>query len=401
MKKTVKLILVVTVIAILSLMATSAYAYEIGDSVMWQLLNESDEYSYFWYDCAGEFAEGENKTVASDDYVVYEFKVKESGYYFVLSELWVGFGEKYEDGIVKEYADSMQMVDENGNIGNVFYLEKGTTFARVWSKEANEVNIEYYGSLEDVILTDGKDEEIRILDEDVFYNGYGTLGLTCFDFDVKFSGGKTLSNFYECTCCCNFYGETVNEFKAGKNDIIFTFFNHNEVITIDVHEITEYIQSVELSNIEKYTTVYEDYKGETSTAFVNEEVLTVNYTDGTSCEVEIGFRNSEVPLPCGRKVDVYTNYSDDRVFEVIMAQKHYIEIDCKVERLTFRENLNILNADNMTAFYKAKNNFEIAIDDFLNNSENFTNRLRYTSVFLGHILRYVEIFVTYYLTIAV
>ena len=76
MKKTVKLILVVTVIAILSLMATSAYAYEIGDSVMWQLLNESDEYSYFWYDCAGEFAEGENKTVASDDYVVYEFKVK-------------------------------------------------------------------------------------------------------------------------------------------------------------------------------------------------------------------------------------------------------------------------------------------------------------------------------------
>ncbi len=396
MKKTVKLILVVTVIAILSLMATSAYAYEIGDTVTWQYECGEGETGEACYVYAGEFKEGMNNVERSNEDRVYKFEAKESGYYFISECGGIFFEEKSENGKLSGFEEIQYMTDDEGDIGSIVYLEKGTHFALLYLEYGTTIKIEYYGTIEKT--TFGENGNF-ILNEDafIFDSEAEIVGAYGYNLTVEFSNGRSLANHYD--IAVEFY--LADELKSGENEVIYKLpGGYEEKTTVTIYEITDIIESVEISNIGRYTTVYEDYTGENKPVSIEGETLSVKFTDGTEYTATVNERNeAEIPLSCGKTVTAYLGQNWFDEFYIVIAEEYYERICCEKEGMMLGENIKALHENNMESLRWSINILRIAVEKLRSDPVNAGDYFRWSANEFVDIFRNISSFTLYYLTL--
>ena len=159
MKKTLKSILALTLAFIMTFGTTTALAAE-GDTLEWIF---DDEYSEE-YTCYGEFKEGKNMVLCSEDsseHKYYDFNAKE-GYYSISYTNpddtgfigWLFTPYEFEDGKAYDYAypfcENYYYDDNNEHYTTIFKFDAGETVIGVnaycgFEDTEIEVNVEYLG----------------------------------------------------------------------------------------------------------------------------------------------------------------------------------------------------------------------------------------------------------------
>lgn len=396
MKKTFKLILVVTVITILSLMATSAYAAQ-PENITWNY--ERDLYEDFTYG-GKAVTEGTTEIINPTDknFAYYDFYAKESGYYAVCTEndSWVIFAEEFDENTAKgiaEYEYFYIGYDEY----RLFFLEKGENIMGIsfYGLEEDTVTIEYYGS---EILDYTINEEI--LDDYIIGWNVWECNPEYFsvnsDTVITFSSGKTLEleeNSFEGTC-----DSTPVE---GKSKATIEFFGIEKEVEFTAYYIDSIVESVELSNVEKHTTVYEDYTGENQYVEISGETLTVSFTDGTKCVAPVEENYATVVLPTGYQTEAYIGHDTyENILNVEFFGKRFIEINCEVEGMMLGDNLNVLRENNMESLRWSMRALEYAFENLGDNREMSGVFFRWSAEAFAQVFRNITSFVMYYLTFA-
>ena len=359
MKKTLKSILAITLALILSFGTLTAFATE-NKTLTWHQYDEQPcEYIYY-----GEIIEGENAIAFEDgdDYSQYYSFNAKNGYYLFSYEIpadmgwlnWIGFPYEMIDG---EAYDSIECVaqsyvkDENFTLTEkfIYNLCEGETvigldvFPTSVSKDI-KLSVEYLGeSVTDFDITT-KD---YVLNGDVYEAE--TEGWLYTDAIIGFSENKSVTIDY---CDLQFTCDGITE---GENILTFKFEGVTEEIAINVYPVDYYVSGAELSNAEKYTQEYVDYFGEFWSKPIEEEILTIFFTDSTSKDFEFFSDWGNVEFPNGRSyyfyIDRYYDYDyesekDIRILSINIEGYCVKEYQCTITEYGFVQNGEVLIEEN-------------------------------------------------------
>lgn len=367
MKKTLKSIIATTLALVMLLCCVPAFAAEPAETVKWYWWE--DNYNEYHYE--GELEEGEVEFYEGiPDFIYYTFNAAEEGYYLFVTEndwLYMSLPEEIKDGCFynEEYADEhIGRIDGTGDFASLHYLEAGehilgVTFGNGTGSpsslaEYGGFSFEYCGK-EVVDLSFGENTLELITECDFAYNEHSQeyervpYSARLDDVTVTFSSGNTVvldKNKYD------MYSES--NLAKGKNTVTFEFLGYEETAEITVCNISQFVKSVEISNLEKHIDVKEYYDGTYefySDYFIGETVI-VTFTDGTkaSCTIEpFGF--NEIELPNGRKyhlnVSYEKEYDDAKAPMYIIVSLEYncniADYECNIKQATAKENLNLLD----------------------------------------------------------
>ncbi len=354
MKKTLKSILAIILALILSFGTLTAFATE-NKTLTWHQYNEPYEYIYY-----GEISEGENAIACEDGddcSQYYTFNAK-NGYYLFSYELpsdmgwinWIGFPYEMIDGEAYGSADCIAQSyfeDENSTLTEkfIYNLNEGETvigldvFPTSVSKDI-KLSVEYLGeSVTDFDITT-KD---YVLNGDVYEAE--TEGWLYTDAIIGFSENKSVTIDY---CDLPF---TCDGITAGENILTFEFEGVTEEIAINVYPVDYYVSGAELSNAEKYTQEYVDYFGGFWSEPIEEETLTIFFTDSTSKDFEIFSDWGTVEFPNGRSYYVitdryykydYENETDVRILSINIEGFCVKEYQCTITEYDFVQNSEVL-----------------------------------------------------------
>lgn len=352
MKKTLKSIIGAVLAMLIALSGVSAFAA--GDTITWKYEDYSEEYTY-----GGEFSEGENKiaprlTGEDEEYIYYEFNAEKSGCYLVTCKSEDNFlfnvAEKFENGSAFGTCDYAFVENEDSSArSRICYFDEGTNIFGVVYQTHDDaydyddctVEIEFYGEeITDIVFAD--DSVFEIVTDFDYENKAGDIWYINLDATVYFSSGKTLEyNDY-------YFSFVLNEdAEEGENAVTLSFVGYEEEATVAAYSIEHYIESIEISNLEKYTVVHKDYKGESYFSHPEGETLTVKYTDSTTEEYEYNY-GSVIEI-CGRYCFTDGWFESDGnggyTYNVNIAGKNYISVPCTVENLGIRENYEEMTED--------------------------------------------------------
>lgn len=369
MKKTMKSIIAATLALAMLLCSVPAFAAQPEDTVKWYLWK--DTYKEYRYE--GDLEEGVVEFYEDiPDYVYYTFNAEE-GYYLFTTEsdwLYMATPEEIKDGCFygEEYADEyVGKVDGTGNYARLHYLEEGEHILGVtfgggtgsYSSlaEYGGFTFEYCGK-EVTDLSFGENTLELIDGCDVAYNEHSNeyervpYAARLDDVTVTFSGGNTVKldeNRYD------MYSE--NNLIEGENNVTFEFLGYEEDAEITLCSVSKFVESVELSNIEKHKDVKEYYDGSFdcyNDDFFFGETVTVTFTDGTkaSCKIEpFGF--NKIELPNGRKYHLGVSYEKEDIgtetaLNIFVSLNYNCNIavyECNVKQATAKENLDRLDSN--------------------------------------------------------
>lgn len=350
MKTFKKLIAIILCIAAISgLCVTGASAYT--KSEYEEFIYADGSSGLFVY--AGEVSEGENFIEYTDEYdscfFFVRFEASESGNYY-----FVGSGNMFfqlQGSDMKETENEICYYSEDSFFT---YLEKGTYY----------IIDDFYGC-----SPEPQDEyyEIGFLGEftgvsynkDAFKNAVAYADVDFHNKNIRHAAPKV--NFTESSLdygLGTLYLETDKELELGENTVTINILDYEFTETLTIIKATDFIESIEVENIERYTARRRCYDGKIVYDSVYPEELKVTFTDGTSRIVE-GVKEYDFSdtlyysfeLSNGRiyhiYVDVYPNG-----FEVNFGGYRYIYQSAEYTEASFRENLAQLGS----------NIFEISID---------------------------------------
>ena len=345
-------------VMLLGVSITSASALEIGDTVEFvEEYWDGDSYTETWI-YAGTAKEGINKVESeeSDIDLCYEFNVEKSGYYSVT---WLGNGyinaritETYEKGIAKNYADNINNNYEN-EFGifydsKIFYLEEGVSLINIYVNindiMENSFKIEYFAdSITDVKF---EDEKLYAIKDNGMYSYDDYLGFSA-DYTIEFSNSITVDDEWV-NCLLE------NELKKGENTVTMVLPGYEKEIFVNYYEVSDFIESVEIENLDKYLELKEFYDDYEYPQFDNEKI-TVSFKDGTKQTINyIQWDDIQITLPCGKVIYVLayypTEYSDIKKaekpsFVVSIGDTRFIEKECNITKVSFSENLSNFSSD--------------------------------------------------------
>ena len=348
-------------VMLLGVSITSASALEIGDTVEFTYIAEGPggyDYTETWI-YAGMAKEGIN-TIQNDDPVItlcYEFNVENSGYYAVTyryyDDINVFFTESYENGKAMNSADLIinDYEDEFGTsyFSRIYYLEAGVHLIGVTNNSDYEQSfkIEYFAdSITDVKFEDEKDKYLlEDYDDPYIYDNN-----VCFSANhkIEFSNSKTVEFDW---VQCIFESDLVK----GENTVSMVLPGFEKEITIYYYETSDFIESVELSNVEEYLDATEYYDGDFKclNRYSNEQVK-INYKDGTSQTIDYDYYSDNyITLPIEKKVHFGVYYSVDERTDIgtgkfmlycSIGYTHYFEKECNVKNASFKENSDRLKS---------------------------------------------------------
>ncbi len=351
--------------AVLCFATIGASALEKGDIIEWTYVCTCEEVTVEEKTYIGTLKEGKNviDTVFQkddgfdesecDDSTVYEFEVKQSGYYlFGRNEIGLHIAETYENGKAKNSMQREFISDKNKKLSQyIYYLEKGTVLVCIESYGTpDELTVEYCGQIDDVTFQK-EDIEDLIMEEDVFYDYYGYLIISA-PHTISFSNGKQVKNYYSFTGYLKQNEINLNS----ENTITIHLLNFRKEITINIYDVTYFVESVEVENAEKYAVAYLLYNGETRYERFGDtpEKITFNFTDGTSKTIEYYSDRYEdtdsayVTFPSGRKYPVYgyCHLEDGKeCFCINIAYHCFTQKECKTVKVGFKENAEALNGE--------------------------------------------------------
>lgn len=376
MKKTLKSILAITLALIMSFGTLTVFAAE-GDTLKWYHDNVENSAEFVKYEFFGNLTEGVN-VISTDTDVnsrYYTMDTKEGYYLFTMGELFHGSyiwnvitPKKLSNGIAhgtkSTVLDWWEILDEENEEYQNHFIYKfnageniiGVDVVSVPGYEAPELTIEYLG--ENITDFDVETEEF-IKGHDVHLEE--SEGWVFADFDVRFSEEKTVSvknNAIFFTC---------NEIAEGENIFTFEIEGLKKDFTLTVNSIDRYIESAELSNAEKHSEVFVDYNGGYSHHSINNEILTITFTDSTKQEVLINYNSGTFSLPNGKEYEVYLRYnkdSDDKYYLCINTCGEAIKkYECTVTQCNLAEDGQALINDIKSNFRRFFNRLSDALGD--------------------------------------
>ncbi len=359
MKKTIRTAIAMLLAAIIACGSITAFAATPTD-INWYFGGD-DPWVYTY---AGEFTVGDasNNIEATEESLnVYgTFEIEEEGYYRVTSTYyfteWAGIPEKFENGA---YHNTKNSFSVDGYIReDIYYFEAdeyvlGFDF---YEKGNEEVTIEFLGDLEEIKYDENAFESLIIdfsiytADED---DGCGA------DYYIDVLSGATVkfSNGYERTVdyvgLCVFTDEVIEKGEY-EVEIGHRAFPYRETVTLNVVDIPDIIAKVEMTNVDKYDELVYHYNGDYYSYDIEDETLTVTYTDGTVETVE-GFNGWCYLEKYGIWVEAFYDYDEELgdVFVVEVFNERYIELPCTYRDATISENLGQYGAINLRSITNA------------------------------------------------
>jgi len=409
MKKTLKSIVAAILALVVLLCSMPAFAAEEGETVKWYgTCSRSDEYY-----CAGELEEGKvefNEDIP--DSIFYTFDAAEEGYYLLTRENgWLAFFEPQEiksDGYYGEkYGEvNIGIISETGHFADLYYLEEGehifgVTYGEGTASpsslaECGGFSFGYCGKevvdlgFDEYALNDYIIDTIRWDEYSGVESGYPYY-LYMSGVSVIFEPEKTVTvdrNAFSLV--------SQEELKEGANNFTIRFLGYEENVTITAYPLSHFIESAELSNVEKNLDVMFYYDGSFKPSEIFEgEHVTVTFTDGTKKECVIDVYNSaEIEFDNGRiyTIDVgYASNFDDPKNPgcSIYIQFSYEDIIgnyvCNVKQVSDKENLEwLMDKIELNTKWEIENIKHAFNDIFMSSSpiEFFDNINVFVSVFI-------------------
>ncbi len=298
----------------------------------------------------------------------HEFDVKKSGYYKITTEgtASVGFGKKFDGKTATGTADCVSYGDtvenmEKGIYESVCYLEEGLTAVAVIYYPAstddfiNKITIEYVGEEVTGYTVDESTFDDFLIGINVWEDESGEFGLSTTG-TVTFSSGKTIemTELYIAGTCSSTP-------KEGKNKATIELFGIEKEIEFTAYYLENLIDSVQIPDIENYSTCKVTYDGTKKYADVQGEEITVKFTDGTECVATVNDNLAPVTLPNGIVVEAFVgvsyNNNGEPCFMVSVLDKVFAEYEIVEKENSFFENAGELAEDNLVAFYGAGDSF--------------------------------------------
>ncbi len=393
MKKTVKILsAIVLIAAIISGATLSVFATEeMPMSIEWKDLMGDDIKFYYG---GKPLEEGFNEVDFMeapfpdeyDDYsieeilllgrelsnVYYEFDVEKSGYYRITTEGTASFAfSKSFDGETATgtadclgYGDTVENI-EKGIYQSICYLEKGLTAVGViyylvsMDDYVNKITIEYVGEDVTGYTIDETTLDDFLIGINVWEDAGGEFGLSTTGA-VTFSSGETIemTELYIPGTCSSTP-------KEGKNKAIIELFGIEKEIEFTAYRLENIIDSVQIPDVETYSTCKIAYDGTKKFADIQGEEITFKFTDGTYYSATVNDNMASVILPNGMVVDAFVgvSYNNDGklCFMVSVLDMVFAEYEITEKENSFIENAGALAEDNLMAFYGAGDSFAVGI----------------------------------------
>ncbi len=395
--------------AILCFATICASALEKGDTIEWSYDDIEDEAFYFEY--GGKLTEGKNSIKEPEKAILYEFDVKKSGVYLVsldentepYIEVYICFAEKYENSKAFNRLDGYITTE-----GTLYYFNEETQLLHIDANcEQLSFDIEYLGDVNDITLSEYLSGDILIEGMDLFlledeneYHYYSNYG-----FIAEFTGGRIIDTHTDFA---------YSDFKCidkpvnGANRVEFEFMGFKKEVTLNVYDITYFIESIEIENLEKYTETYEYYDGSFEyTSFAEfPPNIKLNFSDGTSKSLKYSIDNFYT-LPNGKDFNIYITLYDDvingkRSFAVWGYGHKYIEGKSPVHKanpqknyaLFSKKHMNILNSYSFYISYCIERIY--SSDSFVDLADDLKDLL--STVYIKKILNEIYMFTKFILT---
>ena len=334
MKRTFRNAIAMILALVIACGSLTAFAQTPGD-IEWYFSEDSEPWIYSY---AGEIEAGGEATlppVTTEEYLYLTMDVEEEGYYKIEvdSDCWHGIQE-IENGVCKFTIDSMM---QDYNLPTVYYLEAGEYIIGfdLYEEKAVKVSTE---SLGDIVALefDRSELEDRIMYYNIFEGLDGSYLIGMDSIAVEFGCGEKIAMNW---ASLSVY--TDKELVKGENAVEIGLYGaiYREDATISLIDINDLIASVEVSNLDYYTNLTCYYNGDVYAPFMEEETVTITYTDGTT-ETLTDFSGWADLEKYGYPVEVfYNDESGEWELFVIVAGQIMVQKECTLTYASASENL--------------------------------------------------------------
>lgn len=332
MKKTIRNAFAMLLALVIACGGLTAFAETPGD-IEW-LLGMTD---FCTYSYAGELTVGEESDlppVSELKFVYLTMDLEKSGYYKISvdSDCWYGIPQAYDNGI---YEAALPQISWEDNNSSYYYLEAGENIVGfdLYEDRSVTVKAEYVG---DEISVDFDRNELkdRVMDYNIYKRDEGSYIIDVESVTFRFSNGyETVVSW----ASISVYSE--NELVKGDNavEIGIEGIPYREKAVVSIIEITDIIESVEVSDLEDYAYLTKYYNGNFYAPQMYDETVTVTYTDGT-VETLTDFDGYGY-LENGYPVDIYYEGEDGEwVVIVCVANQTVTQMNCEIADATSSEN---------------------------------------------------------------
>lgn len=335
MKKSFRNAIAMLLALVIACGSLTAFAQTPGDIEWYFGDGEPWVYSY-----AGELTVGEDNVlppVSEIRNLYLTLKIEETGYYKITvdSDVWFGIPVEFAGGAYEGATDSMAFLD---NVSpRYYYLEEGETVIGfdLYEDKGVTVRADYVGDITDVEVDERYFEDL-LLGYNLYEGAEGAYLIDVESAKVKFSSGDELELAW-----ASIYIYTENELVKGENAVEIGLWGipYREEATISIIEITDVIESVEFSDLEKYSYLTEYYNGSIYAPQMEGETVTVTYTDGTS-ETLNNFDGYGYLEKSGYPVEsIYEEVDGKWIVAICVAGQNMLEAECVFESATLAENL--------------------------------------------------------------
>lgn len=360
MKKFLKRILCVFVVAVMAFSPISSFAFEL----------DGDEYIY-----AGELTEGQNyffSNVWDEDFIdinfYCSFTAENDGYY--------GFDYGHMHSYVEGDVYSKDSPDAKVEYEYTFYDEEYYSETRLYYLAAGEYYFAGFSNYPDdmTIFFDSLGESMTAVsfDHELMY-GYdffesedgGNYVYTETRTDIVFSSGESFT-----IGSPSLNGRLESEFKEGENNATFEFLGKSLPSVMSVYKIDYFISDVEINSVEKYLDSVVEYYNGYDYIYPQGEIATVTFTDGTtnSFDINPGLYGDYVLFPNGEHYycDIYFDfYGLNNVDLVISFDEAEVKrYEHKIKRASVAENAKLFTENSKIYVENSEEHFDYAVENF-------------------------------------
>lgn len=371
MKRSLKSIFCVLVVAVMAFSPISSFAFELDGA----------EYIY-----AGELAEGMNNffenTLWEERYDEIDFyctfTAEIDGYY------GFGFGHMHcyiegdvyaDDGMKTKQEYEYQYYDEEYyHETRLYYLTAGEYYFAGKSYSKRDTHL-YFDSLGESMTAVSFDREL-MYGYDFFesYDGNNCV-YTETRTDIVFSSGESFTIGRPLIS-----GKLESDFKEGENKITFEFSGKSLPSVATVYKVSHFVADVEINNVEKYLDSVVEYYNGCDYIYPEGETVTVTFADGTTNSFEIRYESNDnyilFPNGEGYYCEIYYEYYGLNKGNLIVRFDEAVvkEYEYSGRKATFAENAKKFADDSRLIVEESSEVFNYAVENFdPKNIEDFLN----------------------------
>ena len=410
--KTVKKLtaILLCLVMLLGVCITSASALEIGDTVEWDFADSINQLIY-----KGTVVEGDNiiDGFDCDDYPYYccpcyEFEVEKSGYYLITSKYsyFSVFADSYSNNKATSTKRHIDVDFENGMYSTIVYLSEGVNLLIIYQPVKTKANISLEFFAESITNIIFENNTFYVLDDYDYINEETKVVSFPIKCQIEFSNSKVVvpdENEIDCSFETNL--------TLGENTVNMLLPGYEKEISIFLCNTTDFIEDIEIPNVEKYLNATETYNRHYIYSYFDDEDVTVNYKDGTSQTIRYckdDFVPNGVTLPCGRELYVYVNFYCDEgnggtgKFSLMgyVGNICYYKKECSIEKASIRTNIEEFKDSVSYQFTKLNNNCKDTINTMLETKDyasGIKNCLAETKIRMKAVFDEVSLFIKYYI----